>query len=343
MCGGYTTNYTHSIFGTVCKSCVEVDECVCCGEIKQLFSTEKLKDKKLPTRGNLSLLNNFKICIDCYQNANLEQVGEYSHQTSCSTHLFKPHYKPNTLYFGLENEMEMNTHPKQQDIFRNIFVGEMRKIFSKDEAVFKHDGSLYNGVECVFYPMSYEYLQEQKSRFAHMFTNTRLLRGESSFSISGSKYHAGMHIHLSKDAFTTLHKMKFIHFIQAYSSFVYWIAERSRNDYNKAASTSARIKAAAGYKQVDRYESVNMCPTNTMEIRVFAGATSLNQYMKNIEFLHALYEFTQNTALAKCTVGNFITYIMGNSGHVELKKWFNLEAHKEKFEKFSQDQSFVKE
>jgi hypothetical protein len=136
------------------------------------------------------------------------------------------------------------------------------KEFKEDELIIKADSSVDNGFEIVSHPHTLEEYKNKKWKYI-------------------------------------FHLYKFTSFIHKHAKMMSRISEREPNDYCQLYSDSSIAPMIKKYKkdgsQSDRYRRVNLSK-KTVELRCFAGATTYKQWMKNIEFIHALYEYSKNTS-----------------------------------------------
>ncbi len=67
----------------------------------------------------------------------------------------------------------------------------------------------------------------------------------------------------------------------------------------------------------DRYSAVNWRNKNTVELRMFQSTLNTNTFLANIEFAHALYNFSKERTVLECVNSeswmNFCTFISGNN------------------------------
>ena len=158
----------------------------------------------------------------------------------------------------------------------------------------------------------------------------------------------GMHVHMSKNAFTDNHLLKFMTMIYEYKSFTCLISQRdSMSRMNQYArfkegtlgivknKMSNRIRDVKKAKRTDpdsvdfslrnrlihgdKYASVNLCHSDTVEVRVFKSNLIESSFRKNVEYLEALYHFTYNKPFYELKLNEFVDYI-----RCEEKQYRNL-------------------
>lgn len=193
------------------------------------------------------------------------------------------------LFLGAEIELEMrNAYSSDLEETAN----ETADIVGK-QAYLKHDGSLDNGFEVVTHPGTIEWWHEPDNVVLNALKN--LLGRCKSYHSSN----CGMHIHMSKDAFTSFHLMRFLHFIYNNQHFVEFIAQRRSTSYanfSTSEKNSVVSNAKTKYSRAGRFVAVNLENAATIELRVFKGNLEPFRILKNIEFAQALYEYTKEEA-----------------------------------------------
>lgn len=328
-CGGLMHIVNAIQFGEerVCRNCIHIDStCHICG----VESVQVIKN------------NNLNSCKDCYKEAKtLEIITGYG-RTRPSKFLTVGKQTNQNLLFGVENEVSIQLtnkrHPRITLEYRKRKVATYaKKYFESCEC--KRDGSLYKrfkgstvetGVEIVTQPMTWQYIQKNKHKFKEFFAimdKEKLLDKKITC--------CGMHVHISRNAFTTLQFFKFVSFIYSpYNrEYIVGIAGRINNRYahltsdgpNKLFSKGLTTKTVqrkspnkmlpenllktTSVAQSPRTSAVNINPDYTFELRLFKGATSYAEYMLVLEFVYALYTFTKDVSISNNTFEDFVTYV----------------------------------
>jgi hypothetical protein len=185
-----------------------------------------------------------------------------------------------TLHYGFENEVSFSS-----EVSLKGKVAEVLKNFEENELIVKSDSSIDYGFEVVSHPHTFEKYQDKK--WKDMFVSE--MRNSDS---------CGMHVHVNLESFTSFHLYKFVSFIHKHPTLMTKISERSPNHYCQLYSESNMAPVIKKFKKdgekSDRYRRVNL-GSKTIELRCFAGVTTYERWMKNIEFIRALYEYTLNT------------------------------------------------
>jgi len=266
-----------------------------------------------PAKGDkficMTCLNNSGVCRKCGKYTILEEYSGYCRECSRERPMaiehnwrYRPHrfkkwgYSSDKLYFGIENEMEC-TIPKRD------YLKHISGSYYFDEVYTMHDGTIGYGTEVVMHPRTFESIKEFD--FKPMLTGIKPDRT------------TGMHIHLSREAFLSkMHLYKFMRFFAKNKGFIEFIAERKSNLYRAWEFTEQKhvISKAKGYELGEgKYIDVNLRHYETVEVRVFKGATKVEQIMKNVEFCHALWKFSKTHVPKKMT-------------RIQFEKWLETQG-----------------
>jgi len=286
--------WTHGDFmsGDRCDSCYE-DHCFTCDECGGTFHVDEM--------GNSS---EGCYCEDCAQRQDNGGINDYSYRPD-------PEFygvSPDRLYFGFELEVE--------NVAKKITNAEAAKRVVGDETYCKHDGSLKDGFEIVSHPFSWEWYKENGELFDEILDY---------LTKNGFRSHdtttCGMHVHLSKQAFTTPHLLRFLHlfYLDENRPLIVKISQREPDYLDRWGTTKGKDKKmleedAKQGRQTDghRYTAVNMLNSETVEVRVFRGTLNKDRFRKNLEFLRAAYLFTGACDLDEVNIDNFRGFVAQN-------------------------------
>ena len=201
------------------------------------------------------------------------------------------------FYMGFEFEIELSR--KRLD----PYLPQLAEIIDNDWVYFKRDGSISHGIEIVTMPLSWEWIYTNLEKFNSIF-NLKTLDCSSRLADT-----CGFHIHINKDSFSSLHLYKFIKFFYDNPDLVHILSGRawsnlkrwarftasdgiSKSDVNKIAVMDAKEKRTG-----DKHSAVNLNNIDSVEVRIFRGTLSLNVFLRNIEFVKSLHEFTKDANL----------------------------------------------
>jgi len=236
-------------------------------------------------------------CEDCFDSLGINCLASYNYKPKPV--FYKLPSETTNLFFGIELEIECEGNDRQSAI-ENL----------PDFVFAKEDGSLDDGMEIVTHPCSWNWLQGNKSKFEPIFELSK--RGFRSYDTTT----CGIHIHLSKKAFGTLHLLKFLRFFYENPAFILLISQRRESKFNEWCTIDgddenitykAKIK---GNKK--RYTAVNLQNYDTVEIRIFRGTLNPQGFWKDLEFAKAVYDYTFNVSLRDVNVTEFCKFVVEN-------------------------------
>ncbi len=236
------------------------------------------------------------LCPDCFDARRDSDTGIFHYDYQPDFVL----YGKGDLHFGIELEIEFNN----KDSSLLLDAAEHDYFFVK------HDGSINDGAEVVSHPATFSWINEH---FKETWGKVLALREKGMRSYRTET--CGIHIHLSKKAFTRFHLYKFLRFIRENCAFVEQISQRINGNLDQWASLSSTesiLRQARTRSTDERYVAVNLGNHNTIEIRIFRGNLKESGFRKNIEFCKALYDFTAGESCSNLTAVHFQKYILKN-------------------------------
>ncbi len=209
------------------------------------------------------------LCWSCRRRS--AAIVGYSDKSS--GRLPREHQGPELL--GVELEVE------PRDCDRSTAVQWVRKHLPPTYAVLKEDGSVPNGFEIVTRPDS---MEVHKKFFGPLLEDTEGRKVES-----WKSGRCGMHVHINRKWLSSLQLGKMLVFLNEDGNrrFVTGIAGRSESHWSKMK----KKKVSDVLKHDERYVALNI-GTATAEVRIFRGTVSKAGFMKNLEFVRALVEYT---------------------------------------------------
>ena len=270
------------------------------------------------------------LCCDCHPNDDDDDDEE--EPIVCSSDINQYHYKPRAIFFKVSDKddvylgLELEVERGNSDVSHS----DMAKLIANDFLYFKRDGSLTNGFEIVTHPMTISYIKQNKNAWADILHQLRTNKYRSYDTST-----CGMHIHISKNAFTTWHLYRFMKFFVDNSDFVTKISQRkiekldewaaltdnpseSRKEYsNDALMYKAKKKCGNG----KRYLAVNLQNEKSVEIRIFRGTLNDSSFFKNIEFVQATFDYTKSISETDMSLQSFLSFIKDNNEYPYLRKF----------------------
>lgn len=236
------------------------------------------------------------------------------------------------LYFGIELEVEYED---------GYDVEKLRQVVRKDFKDYMYDvgydGSIRNGIEYRFNPMTYSTLQ--RTTFLDKFCKCIDSHGATSYD----NPRCGMHVHVSREAFEPLHAKKYWQFFYRNPNFIKFVSRRRYDDLKQWANPRAftaeqwesMAKDSDGFPRYNhnKYQAINIHSRHpTMEVRIFRGTLSPSGIRGNIQFLHSLYYFTKHHGQDNCELDTYLDWLSKQSEYTGANRLCNIEriAHKRK-------------
>jgi len=332
------------------------------GNMKKCADCEKYV---IEYHGEMNFAPNGKICCECEQAYNeCETCGEmnkndclrckrfysqlHDYETKAPRFLFFDWIKgkftrskvesegnnkrEKALYIGDEHEVECGDSQDKNDL-----VEKLSKFYSNLLFYFTRDSSLSQGVEIHTHPMTHK---AHKQRDWTGFEEVREW-GVRSYDTNT----AGLHFHLNRSAFTNWHFLKFVKFINDNIGFTLGIARRKNlhnlNDYacfdyrlphDIKRYLARRYREYSGNREmtcnIGSRGAVNLANEKTIELRFFGGSLDEVKYKAKIDYVQAVYEYTQNSSFTRQNVKEFTQYVSSNNKFRALQKEFNTAEFK---------------
>lgn len=177
----------------------------------------------------------------------------------------------------------------------------------------KYDGSVPAGFEIVTHPMSVPWITQN----IHELTNKFGALYDLGYRSQEGNI-CGMHIHMSKMAFSPAHLYKFMYMVYAHPSFTLLLSQRTESSLARWACHYATNKENASRSKCmhqgerHRHDAVNISSKPTIELRIFAGTLNPFTFYKNIETALALYRFSMNSSFSGVSINDFVEYVFDN-------------------------------
>jgi hypothetical protein len=317
----------------VCRKCKEkmlfCGSCGC-GEEKQLIK------KVAERRDEVGAYSVTFLCRDCYDSGleTCNSCGKQTH-ASVVTHkrskLFCPvcseersgiqnyDYKPlrprfkkskkegkvtdHTLYMGWELEIAPDTSFISPEAITHMLKDHIG--YSKIYAM--TDGSISQaadteGVELACHPFTWDYYKQEGYK-----DWDKMCLFLKKYEWTGSYRGLGIHIHTTKAAWGTHQIYKLLKFVYNNQEFMHHVAERGQTTYCKYDRLNPEEQKVIAKEKMNEggdshYNAINLNngesgqASKTIEFRIFQSTLEPFNFHKNIEFVHACYEFTRDSA-----------------------------------------------
>lgn len=290
----YLENYDQ----TICNDCRinNYSSCYVCGEIIE--------------QDDIYFDDGEALCEHCHNNFenNIENNIENNRQIHNSD--FTPELnflgaknKKKALYLGIELETDYYSdfYQAADDLYT----------ISNNEYYYwlKTDGSLSDkGIEICIMPLTINYLK--KDFPLDNFLSTIKNNGGKSHDAlkpdnNGNNINrCGLHVHINKKYFDNpdLSSLKIIYLFEKFHNQIYKFSRRN-NDYycqknSKPIISKKGIDETKRHnKNKGRYQAVNLCPSDTIEIRIFRGTLNKVTFLATLEFCNMMAEIAKNYSI----------------------------------------------
>ena len=229
--------------------------------------------------------------------------------------------KKDTLFFGVEWEVENHT-----EFSHESHIKKLHTFFPPTFFYCKTDSSIHHGFEIVTQPFTWEVWKEDKDKWAGILTyckDAKLASLSPKYGAGKWEKTCGIHIHTSKNAYTTGHLYKFMKFmydkenrefiLHISSRVVSSITGKKENEYFSfrkqdlnALPQCAKEKQLASH---ERHSAINLMLPSTVENRIFNSTLDVQEFFKNMEFSHAAFYFSRDTSMRSVRWEDFLAYI----------------------------------
>ena len=228
---------------------------------------------------------------------------------------------PFRLYMGFEVEMEHaspHVHQACEKFGENWCDPEL--------VYFKSDGSLgWDGAEMVTQPMTLEAFRQKMPWEMIAWLHEKGAR-------AWNRKSCGLHVHVSRSAFSASHMWKFLKFQLVNSEHCVAVAGRNSsqwaswdNDYMVEISkeTSKAVKKSV---YCNRYSAININPSNTIELRYFRPNMIKNGLVRVAEFVDSIYEYTKQISLREVFNGGldwnvYMAWLAGKPEYATIRDY----------------------
>jgi hypothetical protein len=211
------------------------------------------------------------ICRTCHENK--YKIHNYSTRVPTLLKFKASNVKPGVepLYFGLELEYETSSRDKAKVKVCDLLAGH---------AILKSDGSINNGFEIVTCPATKDI---QLEVFKNFFDNM-----PRELEVADN---VGMHIHISRKPLNMFTIGKMTEFLNRDNNkaFITYVAGRQPNRF--CGMQDSRTITYPLYDKGDRYNTLNLQPTDTVEMRIFSTPKNYQEFAQRLEFADALVRY----------------------------------------------------
>lgn len=289
-----------------CAECAANSGYYQCDDCGRWFSEDSVRYSDISDR---------YLCDDCFSEEKSDAarvIHEYGYKPRYNFNCTPEERDGKNLYFGVEIETEYND---EGDFYSSIMNLDSISSETEEMIYLKHDSSLSSeGVEIVTMPCTLDYLksEEGKSIFKRVFS-------ELSTALPSSD--AGTHVHISRAGFTESMSVCLELFFMRNAVLCQKICGRG-SVYYAAYDTEREVTDLKRFSPSyidDRYRCINWNNSRTVEIRAFSAITTIEQFYKNVEFCHAVYQYIKKNAdnleffQYGDIEGDFLQYVKSNA------------------------------
>jgi hypothetical protein len=216
-----------------------------------------------------------------------------------------------TLMFGVELEVEFPPMEScEPDGNRKYGIAKTHFLHSLPDFTYaKSDSSIKFGAEIVSHPFTYNWFIKNRSKWDSVF-DLRLKKFASYNTET-----CGIHVHLCKNAFGTLHLYKFLKLFYENPHFMLKVSCRKKANlrewagFNRSGDERIIYKAKHKCGGMERHVAVNITEF-TVEVRIFRGSLHPVGFFKTIEFCKLVYDFTKDSSVKDVNIKNLLEYAL---------------------------------
>ncbi len=234
------------------------------------------------------------LCDECLPQIDERLIKEWNYRPEMIFHPAIPKDPLKPLYIGMELEIQWDNYYDEANEWLNRMVDEYGEML-----YFKSDSSVDQGFELVTHPLSPEYALEN-----FPFHELQVAIDEG----AEERHHStGVHIHIDRGALTTAQMWKFLKVHKTQRELCGIVGGRgTKTDYanwdnnftpvTENMFSIARKKGEA-FGGAARYVPVNLQNEDTIELRYMEGTINPEEIRKNIQWVQALYDFTDHISV----------------------------------------------
>ena len=292
----YTSNDEHYY----CESCYDNIYTICCQCDCEIRREEAYTDDY-----------GREYCQECYEERNPKVIHSY-HDSNVSYNKLRTIDDSliRTRYYGIELEVSGDSHYAEE--FLDIVGGEDHVVLMKDSSIGGSDG-----FEIVSMPMTRAYFKE---KFMPQFTRGLEFLRENGFR---SHNYGGMHVHISEiESQIQLANLCKILYGDIDDRNI-WLAltQRQKDNMNRWSSMDNRLYSTQQLIETDekapaggtRYTAINYdTRTETHEFRIFNGNIRTERFLKNMQIVFALMDYTNGLSEVVCSTKGFLKFVNMN-------------------------------
>ena len=268
-----------------------------------------------------------EICYDCDSVVYKKPINSYG--TKPIPRFKGKKYNDNKLcrYYGLELEYNYTSPTLAYMLFNDEYKSNM--IYNKS------DSSVGNGVEIVTNPLDKKVVTELLHK---MKDGLDKISEEKRYNKN-----AGIHIHVNRASLDTLtiYKLSYLLNVSATEDekrIMYYISGRNKLSTTRTSEYHYSVIGGSSTKRSacrigDRYRAINLNNANTVEFRMFASTTNVDNILMYIDFVDDMIEYASKFSFKNMNISSFISWEKSNCKNELIKRRIkNFERHNNTFD-----------
>ena len=290
-CDEWVDNWNTISYSTICESCTEDNYWYC-------DYCEQYHDEDYSCRSNRNV-HDYSYRPEPIFHATEAEVDNAKIATKFRNNVIRKYRQMTYMGFELEVESEGGNFNAGAELFSD----------KQDLVYLKEDGSLNHGFEIVSHPMTLDWFME---RFPFEYLEELTSLGFEGWS-TGT---AGLHVHVSRDAFSSISaEAKFVCLIHNNAHLFEALAGRSDSrwaQFDNGNTENLRRKLLQ-INSADRYSAVNMNNTNTLEVRIFRSSLKPERLQMALQLVDACVAYSNTCKLTDyANAGRFVDWVHEN-------------------------------
>jgi len=267
----------------ICVNCYENGDYFCCSGCSESYHCDDGRSDDYDT-----------YCESCWEDRS--PISGYDYEPPLFFYHTVAEQGPRLLFFGVETEIEVDERRFSEPNAAEDFLHSDRHDFFYCMS----DGTINHGFEVATHPFTWEWAKEHRDWWAPLFAMRNV-------GTSYANSTCGMHVHMSRKAFSKMHLLKFSNMLFDNPGFVLRISRRHADRLEKYACVQAPtdlfnlVKGGVS----GSHHAINFSFKGTIECRIFQGTLNPRGYWANLEFLVALYNYTKEASFQDVTPANF--------------------------------------
>ena len=270
-------------------------------------------------------------CDDCCP----DEIASY-HDYDDSFQYLRTEGEKNPLYLGVELEVD-NEHTEWDTKELNEIARLVKDTMGKKIYEITEDGSLENGFEMVFNPMTHKYFDNSREKFNDLF---KLLNDKFEDGIES----AGLHVHVNRDYLgineeeqeEVINKIYLI--MENFKKEIVLFARRknlhycnflmegvdSPEDIKKSKLKNLSLEKIKNKYKGEKYLALNVLHEETIEFRIFNSTQDINNFYATLELVCNIVDIAKDKTVEELigiTWNDIISYKKYNTLDEVSKKY----------------------